>query len=96
MPAGSTREELLIKGGGWPSSGGALPTLVYPDGLESDELSGGGNAYSAPKGELELGDYVVFQPEQAEEGVAFFETLAAVREGTVRRIWPTLPRWGVR
>jgi D-serine deaminase-like pyridoxal phosphate-dependent protein len=91
---GSTREELLIKGGGWPSSGGTQPTLVYPDGLEGDELSGGGNAYTAPKGLLKLGDYVVFQPEQAEEGVAYFEALVAIREGKVRRVWPTLPRWG--
>lgn len=85
---GSTHEEIVIEAGPWPGS-----EIVHPDGLSEDELSGGGFALVAPKGALELGDYVLMRPEQSEPGIEIFGSVIAARGGTVRRRWPTISRW---
>jgi D-serine deaminase-like pyridoxal phosphate-dependent protein len=86
---GSTREEILIRTLWWSD---CAPAVAFPGGLESDELSGGGWAMTAPKGALELGDPVIFRPGQTGEAMVPFGAVHAVREGTVRRVWPVLPR----
>lgn len=77
---------------------GNATTTVWPAGPEPDDLSGGrGNNqahYLAPKGVLKRGDYIVVRPRNAGDGADRFGALAAVRDGTVRRVWPTLRRPG--
>lgn len=91
---GATRQELVVKGGAWPSSDGTQPQIMYPPDVSSDDLSGGGSALTSPKGALALGDHVLYRPHQGEEGIAYFGALHAVRGGRVVRVWETLPRWG--
>jgi D-serine deaminase-like pyridoxal phosphate-dependent protein len=97
-PQANGRDGIAIKGGAWPNNSGSVAKPVHPEGLEADELSGGtGNNQSnfyAPKGSLRRGDYVVLRPKHAGDAVDYFDTLVAVRDGTVRRVWPTLRRPG--
>jgi D-serine deaminase-like pyridoxal phosphate-dependent protein len=86
---GANREEINVRTLPWSDSG-ASP--VYPDDIQTDELSGGGWAYHVPKGVLKLGDQVLFRPQQTGEAMVPFGAIHAVREGSVRRVWPTLPR----
>jgi D-serine deaminase-like pyridoxal phosphate-dependent protein len=96
--AAGDKENVSCKGAAWPDSKGTTTTTVWPSGLEEDELSGGrGNNqahYLAPKGVLRRGDYIVVRPKNAGDGADHFGALVAVRDGTVRRIWPTLQRPG--
>jgi D-serine deaminase-like pyridoxal phosphate-dependent protein len=82
---GSTREEIIVQ------PVGAVGEVVYPKNTAGDELSGGGNAMVVNKGALQLGDYMLFNPTQAEDGIGRFRSLIAVREGQVLRVWPTFP-----
>jgi D-serine deaminase-like pyridoxal phosphate-dependent protein len=97
-PQARGRDGVSIKGGAWPNNSGSLASPVHPPGLENDELSGGGgnnqSNFYAPKGSLKRGDYVVLRPKHAGDAVDYFDTLVAVRDGTVRRVWPTLRRPG--
>ena len=90
-------EEVLLKGGAWPSNTGDLAEMVHPDGMEDDPTSGGrGNNKSAvlgPRGEFELGDYVLLRPQNAGDGIEYFGALHAIREGELEAIWPTINRW---
>ena len=92
----SDKESVSCKGGAWPNNSGSLTAVVYPEGLEEDDLSGGrGNNQSnflAPKGVLHRGDYIVFRPKHAGDAIDYFGGVAAIRDGRVRRYWPTLPR----
>ena len=63
-------------------------------GVHEDELSGGGDALVVPKGAVRLGDYVLYDPEQTEDGIRRFGRILAVREGRVRRRWAVEPRPG--
>ena len=97
-PQAQGRDGISIKGGAWPNNSGSLSAPVHPPGLETDDLSGGGgnnqSNFYAPKGQLRRGDYVVLRPKHAGDAIDYFDALVAVREGTVRRVWPTLRRPG--
>jgi hypothetical protein len=97
-PQARGRDGISIKGGAWPNNSGSLASPVHPAGLENDELSGGGgnnqSNFYAPKGALKRGDYVVLRPKHAGDAIDYFGALLAVREGTIRRVWPTLKRPG--
>ena len=94
------KEEVSCKGGAWPTAAGTVSDVVFPPGLEADDLSGGrGNNqahFLAPKGALDRGDYIVFRPKHAGDAVDYFSALVAVREGRVVRIWDSFPRPGAR
>jgi D-serine deaminase-like pyridoxal phosphate-dependent protein len=96
-PALEGYEEVLIKGGAWPSNEGDQAEMVYPEGMEDDPSSGGrGNntsAVLAPKDSLELGDYVLLRPRISGDGIAYFGALHAIREGEFQGLWPTRTRW---
>jgi D-serine deaminase-like pyridoxal phosphate-dependent protein len=97
-PQARDRDGISIKGGAWPNNSGSLASPVHPSGLENDELSGGGgnnqSNFYAPKGALTRGDYVVLRPKHAGDAIDYFDALVAVRDGTIRRVWPTLRRPG--
>jgi D-serine deaminase-like pyridoxal phosphate-dependent protein len=73
---------------------GDAAEVVWPTPTSEDELSGGGDALVVPKGSVKLGDYVLFRPVQTEVAIVKFTEIVAVRDGTVRRRWPTFPRPG--
>jgi D-serine deaminase-like pyridoxal phosphate-dependent protein len=83
---GSKQAEIIVQ------PVGAAEEMVHPPKAQSDELSGGGNAMVVPKGSVQLGDYALFRPTQAEDAITRFGALVAVRERRVVRIWPTFPR----
>jgi hypothetical protein len=96
IPAGT--EPVYIKAGGWPTGNNpTLSKLVYPPGLLEGPVYGRGSNASglilAPKGELQLGDYVVETAQQVMEGQDYFGGLFAVRDAEVRALWPTVSRW---
>ena len=95
---GRRREQLMLKGGGWPTAGGTRPTMVWPAGLEENELYGGrGNntgTIAAPPGRLRPGDVILLWPHQVGDAIEYFGAVTAVRAGAVVGRWPTLPRWG--
>jgi len=99
-PLPPDKEEISCKGGAWPTSMGSVSQVVFPSGLEADDLSGGrGNNqahFLAPRGRLERGDYIVFRPRHAGDGVDHFDALVAVREGRLIRIWDSFARPGAR
>ncbi len=99
-PVPPGKEEISCKGGAWPTSMGGVSQVVFPSGLEADDLSGGrGNNqahFLAPQGSLDRGDYIVFRPRHAGDGVDYFDTLVAVREGRLIRIWDSFSRPGAR
>ena len=89
---------VYIKSGGWPTGNNpTLSKLVYPPGLLEGPVYGRGSNASglilARKGELHLGDYVLETAQQVMEGQDYFGALYAVRERTVRALWPTVSRW---
>ena len=71
---------------------GSADEVVWPEGARTDEASGGGDALVVPKGSVGLGDYVIYRPTQTEVGIQVFDAIAAVREGTLRRVWSVQPR----
>jgi hypothetical protein len=92
----------LIKAGGWPTGNNpTLSALIYPAGLQESSIAGigygrGANSSGmilAPTGSLALGDYVVETCQQVMEGQDYFGALQAVRDGSLRAVWPTLSRW---
>jgi D-serine deaminase-like pyridoxal phosphate-dependent protein len=85
---GYVEEEIVVQGVGAPSE------LVHPPGVREDTLSGGGSSLVVPRGAVALGDYVIYRPEQTEEGIMRFGSMLAVREGRVLRRWPVQPRPG--
>lgn len=92
------RDEILIKGGGWPASNGNQPTYIFPEGLMDDELSGGrggtnASALTAPAGVLQLGDYVVLRAADGAYDVDYFSTVHAVRDGVIRARWTVQGQW---
>lgn len=96
IPAGT--EPVYIKSGGWPTGNSVtLSKLVYPAGLLDEPAYGRGSNASglilAPKGSLELGDYVVETAEQVMEAQDYFGALYAVRQERVLALWPVLSRW---
>lgn len=99
-PVPPGKEEVSCKGGAWPTAAGTVSDVVFPPGLEADDLSGGrGNNqahFLAPKGALDRGDYIVFRPKHAGDAVDYFSALVAVRDGRVVRIWDSFPRPGAR
>ena len=98
VPAG--KEEVSCKGGAWPTSSGTPSDVVFPEGLEADDLSGGrGNNqahFLAPKGVLDRGDYIVFRPKHAGDAIDYFGSLVAVRNGQAVRIWDSFRQPGDR
>lgn len=94
----SDKESVAVKGGAWPNNAGTVDQVVFPGGLEEDELSGGrGNNQSSflmPPGLLKRGDYIVLRPKHAGDAIDYFDTLVAIREGEVKRVWPTFRRPG--
>ncbi len=89
---------VYIKAGGWPTGNNpTLSKLVYPPGLLEGPVYGRGSNASglilARMDELHLGDYVVETAQQVMEGQDYFGALYAVRERTVRALWPTVSRW---
>ncbi len=96
VPAGTI--PVYIKSGGWPTGNNpTLSKLVYPPGLLEGPVYGRGSNASglilARPGQLALGDYVVETAQQVMEGQDYFGGLHAVRDGTVRALWPTVSRW---
>lgn len=95
---GADRDQLMLKGGGWPAGGGRQPTMIWPEGLEDNDLYGGrGNntgTVTAPAGSLDLGDYLLLWPHQVGDAIDYFGALTAVRNGRVEDRWPTFARWG--
>jgi len=91
-PQGGGRDNVSCKGGG-----GNTP--VFPAGLEPDTLSGNNGGYNqghyyAPKGALRRGDHIVFRAREAGPTTDAHGALVAVREGMIRRVWPTQGRPG--
>jgi D-serine deaminase-like pyridoxal phosphate-dependent protein len=86
VPPGATEEEIVVQ------AVGSGPELVWPPGAREDPLSGGGDALVVGKDAVRLGDYVLYNPEQSEDGVRRFGSMLAVREGRVRRRWAVEPR----
>jgi len=43
---------------------------------------------------LKRGDYIVFRPKHAGDGIDHFDALVVVREGLVKCVWPTTSRPG--
>jgi D-serine deaminase-like pyridoxal phosphate-dependent protein len=90
-------DEVVLKGGAWPSNTGELARLIWPEGLADNALSSGrGNnssAILAPAGELELGDYALVEPQLAGDGIQYFSELHAIRDGELEAVWPTYERW---
>lgn len=90
-------DEIAIKGGAWPSNDGHVADLLWPEGLSEQPLSSGrGNNASellAPPGELELGDYVLLRPHNAGDGIGYFGSVHAIRDGNLVAVWPTDRRW---
>jgi D-serine deaminase-like pyridoxal phosphate-dependent protein len=78
---GYVEEEVVVQGVGAPTE------LAHPPGAREDRLSGGGSSLVVPRGAVALGDYVIYRPEQAEEGIVRFGAMLAVREGRVLRRW---------
>ncbi|HUO69764.1 MAG TPA: hypothetical protein VMU39_03225 [Solirubrobacteraceae bacterium] len=98
LPVPPGMELVYIKSGGWPTGNGAtLSKLAYPPGLQEEPIYGRGSNASglilARRGQLRLGDYVVETAQQVMEGQDYFGGLYAVREGSVRALWPTVSRW---
>ena len=93
------KESISCKGGAWPNNSGSMAAVVHPPNLSEDDLSGGrGNNQSnflAPVGTVKRGDHVVFRPRHAGDGIDYFRSIVAVRQNTVRRIWPTFDRPGL-
>jgi D-serine deaminase-like pyridoxal phosphate-dependent protein len=85
---GASEMEIVVQGVGDAGE------VVRPAGAREDELSGGGDALVVPKGSLAHGDYVLYRPTQAEDGVRRVHALTAVREGRVVRRWPVERRPG--
>jgi D-serine deaminase-like pyridoxal phosphate-dependent protein len=98
QPTAPGKEEVSCKGGAWPTSSGTVSDVVFPEGLEADDLSGGrGNNqahFLAPEGTLDRGDYVVFRPRHAGDAVDYFGALLAVRGGRVVRVWDSFSQPG--
>jgi len=96
-PPGAPYDELILKGGGWPTGGGSYPSFVHPEGMEEDELSGGrGNnacAAMAPANSVKLGDHVLVRPFEGGNGLDYFGAVHAVRAGRVLTRWRTFSRW---
>lgn len=90
-------EEVLLKGGGWPSNEGDLAELAWPEGATDNPIAGsrGNNAsfIMAPTGELELGDYVLLRPQHSGDGIDYFSTIHAVRDGEHVGEWETYDLW---
>jgi D-serine deaminase-like pyridoxal phosphate-dependent protein len=93
-------ESVAVKGGAWPSHDGSPDTLLYPSSdWEDDETKGGrGNNESKflaqPPVPVKRGDYVILDVKHSGDAIDHFDTVVAVREGTIRRVWPTLRRPG--
>ncbi|HEX8066434.1 MAG TPA: alanine racemase [Thermoleophilaceae bacterium] len=87
---GATEQEIVVQAIGDPAE------IVHPPGAREDEASGGGDAFVVPKGSVELGDYVLYRPEQTEVGIQRFHQMLAVREGRVLRRWAVFNRPGAR
>lgn len=89
---------ISCRGGAWPTSSDTLSDVVFPSGLEADDLSGGRGSnqahFLAPKGALKRGDSIVFRPRHAGDAVDYFGSLVAVRGGPVVRVWPSLRQTG--
>jgi Alanine racemase, N-terminal domain len=88
VPPGATEQEIIVQAVGSGSE------LVWPPGVREDSLSGGGDALVVRKDAVELGDYVLYNPEQTEDGIRRFGSMLAVRERRVRRHWAIDPRPG--
>lgn len=97
-PQSGDSEAVATKGGAWPTSSGTPDAVVFPTGLEPDDLHGGrGNNqahYLAPKGALRRGDYVISRPKHAGDAFDHFDEILAIREGRVVRRWKTISRPG--
>ena len=85
-PPNATEMEIIVQGVG--SAG----EVVLPAGASEDSASGGGDALVVPKGSVALGDYVLYRPTQTEVGIQQFDSMRAVRNGTLRRTWKVQPR----
>jgi hypothetical protein len=90
---GSANEEYFVIGSSWPDQGGNQPAFVHPPGTNDDQLEGGRAAIYAPKGSLGPEDYVLCWPNQSGDGVDYFGSLTAIRNGRVLDVWPNLARW---
>jgi D-serine deaminase-like pyridoxal phosphate-dependent protein len=90
-------DEVVLKGGAWPSNTGDQARLLWPNGLADNALSSGrGNnssAILAPAGALELGDYALLEPQIAGDGIQYFSELHAISDGELQSVWPTYERW---
>jgi len=99
VPQGRAPKQFcFIKAGGWPTGNNpTLSKMVWPKGLEEGPLYGRGANSSgmilAPRGTLQLGEYVLETCRQVMEGQDYFAALYAVRESKVRAKWPVLQRW---
>jgi D-serine deaminase-like pyridoxal phosphate-dependent protein len=90
---GDTNEEYFVIGSSWPDQGGNQPAFVYPAGTSDDPLEGGRAAIYAPRGSLGPDDYVLCWPNQTGDGVDYFGSLSAIRDGRVLATWPNFTRW---
>jgi D-serine deaminase-like pyridoxal phosphate-dependent protein len=90
---GDNQEEYFVIGSSWPDQGGNQPAFVYPPGTNDDQLEGGRAAIYAPQGSLGPDDYVLCWPNQTGDGVDYFGSLTAIRNGRVLDTWPSFTRW---
>ena len=81
-----------LLGSAWPDSSGTQPAFIYPPGVVDDMRAGGRAAIVAPNGALSINDYVLLWPNQSGEGVDYFGSLHAVRNGRLLDVWPTFER----
>jgi D-serine deaminase-like pyridoxal phosphate-dependent protein len=92
-PLPGNQEEYFLIGSSWPDQGGNQPAFVFPDGTTDDPLEGGRAAVYAPKGSLGVEDYALCWPNQTGDGVDYFGSLTAIRNGRVLDVWPNFTRW---
>jgi len=81
-----------LLGSAWPDSSGTQPAFIYPPSVEDNTRAGGRAAIVAPIGALAVDDYVLMWPNQSGEGVDYFGSLHAVRNGRLLDVWPTFQR----
>lgn len=94
-------DAVAIKGGAWPTHEGKLDALLFPDPDWQDDATHGGRGnnqshfLASPPVPVKRGDYVVLDPKYAGDAIDYFDTIAAVREGSIRRVWTTFRRPGL-
>ena len=93
-------DSVAIKGGAWPTHEGKTDALLWPSSDWQDDATKGGRGNNQshflvdPPVPLKRGDYVILDPKYAGDAIDYFDTLVAVRDGEIKRVWRTFRRPG--